>query len=269
MSIGSVGDFSFEEVNESPAPKTLQRAQALVEQAEIDLDGVKAEARADKNSAKLKLKACRAEKKVLSAKLKAKTVELDNMAVERETLRAELKALKEREENSKLKLEIAEPILDLFKTTTDRSYGSKGFPIKVYGAQVDNIIIEMLANGHAGTAVHQFLTTLAETVVIGVLEQEDGQPRSVPSLSYINSLRSTFQVLNKKRIESFVSNATRVTLSADDSPSLEGRPLSSMGMYNERGEFICIGITENEAKTGVGLAQNMGVWSKLRESVKK
>ena len=238
--------------------RALTCANTVIEKAEKALAEVAAEAKADTLSQKLKLKHERAKTKVALAKWKASEARNEQLHAEKEALLLQLKVAENRAKEAEVKTDIVAPLLDLFSTTTGRSKeNGSGYSFEVYNSTLDTIILGLLADGHSAISIETFLKMFAKHIVPGVLDYQDGIERTVPCVSYIRTMRSCLPLLNNAQVVHFADEAETITLSADDSPTLDGRPLSSMGCYNESGDYLVFAITENAKKNGIGLAANM------------
>ena len=152
------------------------------------------------------------------------------------------------------------PLLDLFKRVPNTG-GGRPTPSQV----MDRFVIRMEASGSSASEIHKFLSDLYDTFpvlgsqeVASIIDPTDNLTRKTPSVTYIERMRGAIPKLNSERLKSFVDDATKLSLSSDDSPSLDGSTnFLSMGLHNQMGDYCAVGIAPNSDKTAVGISRAM------------
>ena len=150
------------------------------------------------------------------------------------------------------KVALVQPLLDLF-VKDKKTGGSKSF-----GSDLDSLILKNLANGRSAASIRDFLMTLAEQFSFLIDQQENERELVVPSIDYIEQLRECLGEFNQARLETFVDEAESVTITTDDSPSLNaGENFLSLGLIDETGLYVNVGFMQNSNKTGKGISEAM------------
>ena len=150
------------------------------------------------------------------------------------------------------KVALVQPLLDLFAKDT-KTRGGKSF-----GPNLDALILKNLANGRSAASIRDFLITLSEQFTFLIDQQQNQRELAVPSIDYIEQLRECLGDFNQVRLEKFVDEAESVTISTDDSPSLNaGENFLSLGLIDETGLYVNVGFMQNSDKTGKGISEAM------------
>ena len=155
---------------------------------------------------------------------------------------------------------------------------TRGTP--TYGNEICQMIFSSLADGCDSTAVVSFFDRLVQAlpVLLDVnLGENSEMPRSVPKETFVKRLRNGLSFLNKECVKEFILNATDLTIACDDSPSLDGRTnYSSVGAFDESGDFCCFGYRENNDKSGEGIKKvvqsvliETGELKEIQEKIRK
>ena len=149
-----------------------------------------------------------------------------------------------------------------------------------YGNEICSMILSFLADGFDASSICKFFDRLVQTLPILLdvhLGTNSDMPRSIPKETFVRKLRNSLNFLNRERVSEFLDEAKEITISSDDSPSPDGaNNYTSVGVFNEHGEFITIGYRVNNDKTGEGIKKAMrdilvesGQLAKIEQKINK
>ena len=176
---------------------------------------------------------------------------------ESELVKAQLKAAKKKIKELETKVSSYEETFGKLQKIGNFFVREKTGGSPTYGNDICQMIFSFLADGCDSTAIVSFFDRLVQTlpVLLDVnLGENSDMPRSVPKETFVRKLRNGLGYLNKECVKEFISAATDLTIACDDSPSLDGTTnYTSVGAFNELGDFCCFGYRENNDKSGPGI----------------
>ena len=152
--------------------------------------------------------------------------------------------------------------LQLFKlerhsTRANKSGSAEKFNDKLYG-----VVIECLVEGVMGSDIHKVLSAVSNHCDM------IGPSSRLPSLSWINRIRTDIPTFVEKQVEDFVRNSDHLTFGTDDT-SLRQTKVASYGLHNQEGEYLTIAMKNISATNGDQIADHlMAVINDQKSSVR-
>ena len=182
---------------------------------------------------------------------------------EYEVVKAELKEAKKKMKEMETKITSYEETFSKLEKIGKFFVREKSGGTPSYGNDMCELLMTLLSDGLDASKIVKFFERLIQSlpVLLDVnLGENSHMTRSIPKETFVKKLRNAIPYLNRECVREFISNAKELTISSDDSPSLDGKTnYTSVGAFNEMGEFCLVGYRQNMDKTGEGTGQNFKI----------
>jgi len=171
-------------------------------------------------------------------------IELSEVAM----LREKVKALEKKNLVLENKLESFKPLSKMFQPVDKQGNKFR------YTDELTTCSVKMIADGESGGSVRRFFGCLIETFPACF---PDANAETLPTAKWFCDLRYTVPTLNKWMIEQFVTDSKDLFLSVDGTPDLTGADCLGIGLQNEFGKFLGVGLGRVVGKTGINVADQV------------
>ena len=204
----------------------------------------------------------------LDVSLEGTSKKLNELDSSQSSIEEEAELAKIQLKEAKKRIKELEGTVEVYKRTFEKLEKLGNFFVREktagtpsYGNQICSMILSFLADGFDASTICKFLERLVQTIPVLLdvhLGNNSEMIRSVPKETFVRKLRNCLNFLNRERVCEFISEAKEITIASDDSPSPDGaNNYTSVGVYNELGEFALIGYRVNNDKTGEGIKNAM------------